>query len=95
VLPTVSIADLTAAPDVVIVPGHGAGERLAANQDAVTLVKSAHAAGSVIGALGTGVSVLEAAGIDVSAAEKVVTAGGADDLPAFVKAIRGVLDAAR
>lgn len=103
VLPTVAIADLAAAPDVVIVPGHGAGERLAGNQDALTLLKSAHAAGSVIGALGTGVSALTAAGIEVpadagqsvAADEKVVTAREANDLPMFIKAIRGALTPAR
>jgi protease I len=100
VLPTVSVTGLSVTPDVVVVPGHGAGERLAADQDVVTLLKSAHAAGSVIGALGTGAAALTAAGIalpdagvnPVAVAENVVTGRGADDLPAFIRAICDALD---
>lgn len=102
VLPTVSVAGIAATPDVVVVPGHGAGERLAADQDVVSLLKSAHAAGSVIGALGTGTAALTAAGIalpadadgPVAVTENVVTARTADDLPAFVRAICDALDTA-
>jgi protease I len=103
VLPTVAIADVSTTPDVIIVPGHGAGERLAANQDALTLLKSARAAGAVIGALGSGAAALSAAGIEIPqddassvvASDTVVVGREADDLPLFIKAIRGALDAVR
>lgn len=101
VLPTASIASLAESiPDVIIVPGQGAGEKLSANPDAVALLKSAHEAGAVIGAIGTGALVLKEAGL-ISAVPSapaavtgtIVTSREANDLPEFVKAVLSVLAA--
>lgn len=104
VLPTTSIASLAdSIPDVIIVPGQGAGEKLSSNPDVIALLKSARETGAVIGAIGTGALALKEAGLigadqavpsaPAAVTGTVVTSREANDLPEFAKAVLSVLAA--
>ncbi|MGO8876582.1 MAG: DJ-1/PfpI family protein [Acidimicrobiales bacterium] len=90
--------------DAVVVPGGEAGKRLSGSDEAVELVRKAQASGALTAALGSGIEILVAGVVesrrvagesteDVVVDDGVITARDADDLPAFVRAIRQSLAA--
>jgi len=92
VIPHAGISDAPSSADVVLIPGGAAGTAIAADTAMVDWVRRAHAAGGVIGSVGSGNRVTEAAGIADS--KRIVSGTGTAQLPEYVGALVRQLAAA-
>src|SRR4051812_26732952 len=85
VIPHAAAADWNEPTDALLIPGGAAGEVIASTPELVRLVVEAHDKGAVVGAVGTAIAVLEAAGITDST--QVVVAPGTAQLPEYMKTL--------
>lgn len=98
VIPDVTLAAAPADLDAVIVPGASARDSIDA--DTSSFLKRAHQKGAIVAATSEGPRALVESGImvarkgaaGVSVDGKVITAGTADDLPAFFRALDAALN---
>ena len=98
VIPDVTLAAAPADLDAVIVPGASARDSIDA--DTCSFLKRAHQKGAIVAATSEGPRALAESGIatpakagaGVSVAGKIITAGTADDLPAFFRALDAALN---
>jgi protease I len=98
VIPDVTLAAAPADLDAVIVPGASARESIDA--DTSSFLKRAHQKGAIVAATSEGPRALVESGImtagkpgaGVSVDGKIITAGTADDLPAFFRALDAALN---
>jgi protease I len=77
--------------DVVVIPGQGAAKRLRDDESVTTLVADIHARGGIVAAVGAGVDVVAAAGLDIQS-DRVITVEDTNDLPQLMAAIWSALE---
>lgn len=76
--------------DAVVVPGKAAGEQLVQIGESANLVAGVHRHGGIVGVIGSGVAVLEKAGI-ARTSPGVVVARTVDELPGFLASLLAAL----
>jgi protease I len=74
----------------VVVPGKAAGEQLAQIGETANLIARVHRHGGIVGVIGSGVAVLEKAGIP-DTSSRVVVARTVDELPGFFSSLLATL----
>lgn len=85
VIPNTGISGAPRSTDVVLIPGGGAGAVIADDAGMVDWVRRVHDAGCVVGSVGSGNRVLDAAGLADS--ERTVSGAGTAQLPEYVAAL--------